>query len=191
MKANHQMTSWLAALLGLTLAGGVRADSQISKPPRALELAQAARYDRQAQHQTGDSKRKDTAAATTEPTKFNKASALIGMEVRNHQGEKLGDIKDIVIDLDGGKVSYVVMSSGGVLGIGDKLLAVPLTAFTRDLSRHCLLLMASKDNISRAEGIGENWPTVQEPSFGAMPFWQKPSEKPESPDTTQPRQPEK
>ena len=109
------------------------------------------------------------------PTAFNKASKLIGMEVRNPQGTDLGDIKDIVFDVNSGKVSYLVMSSGGVLGIGEKDLAVPLTAFTMNHEKNCLELNATRENISRAEGIGEHWPSVEQPQFGAMPFWQKPN----------------
>jgi sporulation protein YlmC with PRC-barrel domain len=107
------------------------------------------------------------------PTRFNKASKLIGTEVQNEQGQNLGDIKDIVINLDKGTVSYAVLSSGGVLGVGEKLLAVPLTAFSRSADGKHLVLNATKDNISRAESIGENWPSVQNPSFGAIPFWQQ------------------
>jgi sporulation protein YlmC with PRC-barrel domain len=108
-----------------------------------------------------------------QPTRFNKASKLIGTEVQNEQGENLGEIKDIVINLDKGTVSYAVLSSGGVLGIGEKLLAVPLTAFSRSADQKHLVLQTTKDNITKAESIGNNWPSVQNPSFGAMPFWQQ------------------
>ena len=106
------------------------------------------------------------------PGKFNKASSLIGMDVQNAEGQKLGDIKDIVIDLKKGKVSYAVLGAGGVLGIGEKLLAVPLSAFKQNTDRNCLVLQASKETISQAEGIGHDWPSVESPSFGAVPFWQ-------------------
>jgi hypothetical protein len=116
-----------------------------------------------------------------EPTILNKASGLIGIDVQNPQGEKLGDIRDVVIDLDKGTVSYVVLGTGGLLGVGEKLLAVPLTAFTcsegQDPSKAHLVLHADKESIARAEGIGDAWPAVQEPSFGAMPFWQEPEDR--------------
>lgn len=122
------------------------------------------------QHRQGS---QDETGMTGQPTKFNKASKLIGMSVQNQQGEDLGDIKDIVINLESGSVSYAVLSSGGVLGVGEKLLAVPLTAFKRSPDQRHLVLQASQSNISQAQGIGENWPSVNNPSFGAMPFWQQ------------------
>src|SRR5690242_8496972 len=62
-------------------------------------------------------------------TKANKASSLIGMDVRNQQNEKLGDVKDLVVDLHTGKIAYAVLSVGGFLGIGDKYVAVPPNEF--------------------------------------------------------------
>jgi len=111
----------------------------------------------------------------TRPMKLNKVSNLIGITVKNPQGEDLGRIEDIVIDLQKGHVAYAVMGSGGVLGVGKKLLAVPLTAFTRNADESALVLQADKGSISKAEGISENaWPALDNPSFGAMPFWRDP-----------------
>ena len=42
--------------------------------------------------------------------KTEKASGILGMEVRNHQGEKLGEIKDLVMEINSGKVSYAVLA---------------------------------------------------------------------------------
>jgi len=53
--------------------------------------------------------------------------------VVNHQGEDLGKIEELMIDLDRGRIAYAVLSFGGFLGIGDKLFAFPgrLLASTR------------------------------------------------------------
>ncbi len=50
---------------------------------------------------------------------------LEGNDVYNSAGEELGSIKDIMIDVPRGRVAYAVLSRGGVLGIGDKLFAIP------------------------------------------------------------------
>src|SRR4051812_26000292 len=47
----------------------------------------------------------------------NKASGLLGMEVRNSENQKLGEVKDLVMDMNSGRVSYAVLSVGGFLGI--------------------------------------------------------------------------
>lgn len=61
-------------------------------------------------------------------------SQLVGMDVRNARGENLGDIKDLVIDADSGRVQYAVVGIGGFLGIGEKLSAFPMSAFKVETS---------------------------------------------------------
>jgi hypothetical protein len=163
MKTHHQHKAWLATVLCAAVTGTAVAQSgtyPAALPDTANPTEQADRD-------------RDRVTTPAQPTDFNKASKLIGMEVRNAQGEKLGDIKDIVIDFDQGKVSYAVLGVGGVIGIGEKHLAVPLKAFSRSASQSALMLNADKASVTRAEGMGSDWPAVQNPSFGAMPFWQE------------------
>ena len=54
-----------------------------------------------------------------------RASKLIGMEVYNHQDRPLGSIKDVVLAQDGQTIGYAVVSYGGLLGMGDRLFAIP------------------------------------------------------------------
>ncbi|MEW6156003.1 MAG: PRC-barrel domain-containing protein [Verrucomicrobiota bacterium] len=104
----------------------------------------------------------------------NKASGLIGMQVKNHQNENLGEIKDLVIDLPSGKVSYAVLAVGGFLGIGEKLLAIPPSAFTVSGDDRMLMLNADKSKIESAPGFARtNWPDVRNPSWGAEAFWKE------------------
>ncbi len=53
-----------------------------------------------------------------------RATELKGFDVKTPTGEKLGDIKEVAIDSNG-RVSYVALSVGGFLGVGDRLVAVP------------------------------------------------------------------
>lgn len=54
----------------------------------------------------------------------HRASKIIGSEVKNSDGTALGKVDDFVID-DRGTIHYVVMTHGGVLGVGQKYCAVP------------------------------------------------------------------
>ena len=60
------------------------------------------------------------------------ADTLIGEDVYNTKDEDLGDIKEIMLDMNNGKIAYAVLSFGGFLGMGDKLFAVPWSALTLD-----------------------------------------------------------
>jgi sporulation protein YlmC with PRC-barrel domain len=53
------------------------------------------------------------------------ASSLNGNSARNRKGENIGNLKDIMIDVNSGKIAYGVLDFGGFLGIGNKLFAVP------------------------------------------------------------------
>lgn len=108
-----------------------------------------------------------------EVSKANKASSLLGMEVRNSQNEKLGEIKDLVLDVPSGKVSYAVLSVGGFLGIGDKYIAVPPSAFSIPPEKNVLLLNADKVKIQNAPGfVKTNWPNIKSPAWGAeTAYW--------------------
>ncbi len=60
------------------------------------------------------------------------ASTLTGDRVRNAAGEDLGKVEEIMLDVPGGRIAYAVLSFGGMLGIGDKLFAVPWSALRLD-----------------------------------------------------------
>ena len=50
---------------------------------------------------------------------------LKGQRLRDGSGAELGKIHDFIVDADTGDIIHVVISSGGVLGVGDKLRLIP------------------------------------------------------------------
>ncbi|MDX1950648.1 MAG: PRC-barrel domain-containing protein [Verrucomicrobiota bacterium] len=103
----------------------------------------------------------------------NKASRVVGMEIRNRENEKLGVVKDLVLDLESQKISYVVVAIGGFLGVGEKLLAVPPTAFSESTKDDGILILdADRAKIQAAPGFAAtNWPEVENPDLDARTFW--------------------
>ncbi len=96
------------------------------------------------------------------------ATTLIGDDITNPQNENLGDLKDIMIDTSSGKISYGVVSYGGILGMGDKLFAVPWSAFTIDHENKCLVLNVSKDRLKDAPGFDKsNWPNFADSTYAS------------------------
>jgi len=55
---------------------------------------------------------------------LHRVSRILGSEVRTKFGEKIGDIRDVVVD-DRGAIRLAIVSTGGFLGVGDRLHAVP------------------------------------------------------------------
>jgi sporulation protein YlmC with PRC-barrel domain len=108
------------------------------------------------------------------------ASTLIGNDVRNRQGEELGKVEDFMLDLETGRVAYAVLSFGGFLGLGNKLFAVPWSAFTLDSPHHAFVLDVSKERLKEAPGFDKgHWPDVVDSEartrifafYGVTPDW--------------------
>lgn len=90
-----------------------------------------------------------------------RASQLIGKEVRNAQGQDLGEIQDLIIDVNNQRVHYAVLAFGGFLGLGEKLFAYPVR--TLQTSGDQLVLNVPKERLQRAPGFDPNrWPNWSE-----------------------------
>lgn len=94
------------------------------------------------------------------------ADTLMGNDVYNRQDEDLGDIKEIMLDVPAGRISYAVLSYGGVLGMGEKLFAVPWEALTLDTDNKRFTLDVSKDRLESAPGFDkDNWPNMSDQTW--------------------------
>ena len=85
------------------------------------------------------------------------------MTVTNPQGEKLGKIDDLLID-QGGAVKYAILSHGGLLGIGDKLIPIPWKALKLGKEKSTLVVNVNKGALEKAPNFDPNdWPKVTAP----------------------------
>ncbi len=94
------------------------------------------------------------------------ASTLTGDGVVNEKGEDLGKIEEIMIHIDSGKIAYAVLSFGGILGIGDKLFAIPWEALSLDEDRKEFILNVDKEKLDNAPGFDkDHWPDMADPNW--------------------------
>lgn len=132
-------------------------------PLFALSLAPSA--------QAGDAPMtKDRAAqqqkAPVASTRYMRASTLIGKDVRDAKGEKLGDIKDLVVDVTNGRVHYAILEFGGFLGLGEKHFAYPMRTFRATGDREELVLNVDRERLKKAPGFDKNkWPDWDRPDY--------------------------
>jgi sporulation protein YlmC with PRC-barrel domain len=108
------------------------------------------------------------------------ASSILGTPVRNHAGENVGKIEELMIDLARGRVAYAVLSFGGFLGMGDKLFAIPWERLTFDFDERMSVLNVDKKMLEFAPGFDKNdWPNTGEDAwltdvyeyYGQDPYW--------------------
>jgi sporulation protein YlmC with PRC-barrel domain len=76
-----------------------------------------------------------------------RASKMIGAKVYDRDNQDIGSVKDLVLNKDG-RVANVVVGVGGVLGIGDKDVAVPLSDVK--LNNNRLTLDRTKTQLQQA-----------------------------------------
>jgi sporulation protein YlmC with PRC-barrel domain len=94
------------------------------------------------------------------------ADTLMGEDVCNRQDESLGDIKEFMLDMRTGQVAYAVLSFGGILGMGNKLFAVPWESLELDTVNKRFILDVSKKSLENAPGFDkDHWPDMASAEF--------------------------
>lgn len=150
MRANlHLLSIGLVTTLGLT--NHSRADEPVRNPNAAVT----------ADRGVGVAQSNVAVAQTL------RTGDIIGLAVLNKNGEKLGKIDDLVVDLKTGDVRYAALSFGGFAGLGSKLFAVPWEAMTfvfgsagNQNDRH-VVFDVTKDQLDNAPGFdSSHWPDV-------------------------------
>jgi hypothetical protein len=92
---------------------------------------------------------------------------MIGTNVRDQQGERVGSIEDIVLDRDG-NVSYAVISAGGFLGMGENLYAVPWESLAMQPGEDHYVMNVDKERMKAAHGFDkDNWPDMADTKWDA------------------------
>ena len=120
----------------------------------------------------------DTRLATN--TGMYRSTRLVGCEVENPQGEHLGSIDDLVIDLGEGRVVAAILAFGGILGVGKKRVPIPVSALGYDPGVRKCLLNVPKEMLKKAPSFPEDeWPEVLDQvwasevytHYGCKPYW--------------------
>lgn len=79
-----------------------------------------------------------------------KASDFIGKDVQNEQGESLGEIEDVVIDLQSHSAPFAIVAYGGTLGLGESRVAVPLSELQYSQEDDKVTLAATREELDSA-----------------------------------------
>ena len=119
MKKYSVLLSMLA-VLGLMLVSGVLA--QQSAPPEQSKSAS------QSSQSNPSSSGHQPDALTAVQGVLLSTETLLGSDVKNPQGQDVGDLKHLMLDPHTGRVMYAVVAIGGFLGMGEKTVVVPWNA---------------------------------------------------------------
>ena len=120
-------------------------------------------------------------ARTVGPFHVAPADSLIGRDVENPQGEEIGEIADLAIDLSNGRVAYAVVGYGGWLGLGEKQAAVPWQSLKGDATERRFTLNVTTDQLKSLPSFArEEWPQTLDRQwlaqvysrYGEKPYWE-------------------
>ena len=103
------------------------------------------------------------------------ASKLVGSHVKNLQGEYLGKIDDFIINKD--RIAFGILSHGGFLGMGVRLVAIPFGAFSFEQTGGYFVLDISRERLESAPEFDRTrfaspaWAEDVYRFFGLQPYW--------------------
>ncbi|MDP1974868.1 MAG: PRC-barrel domain-containing protein [Alphaproteobacteria bacterium] len=102
--------------------------------------------------------------ATNQNKGLIRSSKIKGMDVKSMQDENLGKIEEIMFDRSKGKISYLVLSFGGFLGMGNKFFAMPVHIFNYDAEKDCYRINISKGKLENSPSFDkDHWPSSSDP----------------------------
>jgi sporulation protein YlmC with PRC-barrel domain len=118
-------------------------------------------------------------ASMTSPKTAIAADRVEGTEVYNTKGDHLGEVEDVIIDKQSGKVAYAVMSFGGFLGIGEKYHPIPWSMLKYDTSKGGYVVPLDKKTLEQAPSYDRadlkfedrSWNTQVYDYYKAPPYW--------------------
>jgi sporulation protein YlmC with PRC-barrel domain len=108
------------------------------------------------------------------------AATLDGNKVMSADGEHVGKISDIMLDVRSGRIAYAVLSEGGFLGIGANLHAIPWSALTLDTDQKCFHVDIAAQRLKDDPGFDkDHWPAMADTGWATSlhtyynrdPYW--------------------
>jgi|SwirhirootsSR2_FD_contig_121_255722_length_888_multi_7_in_0_out_0_1 hypothetical protein len=114
-------------------------------------------------------KKPETISSTkqfSEHTGLARSSEIVGLSVKDVADKDAGKIEDLMMDARG-HIAYAIVSFGGLLGVGDKLYAVPWDAMVIDREHKTAYLDVSKETLERAPSFAKDkWPESTDREWG-------------------------
>jgi sporulation protein YlmC with PRC-barrel domain len=95
---------------------------------------------------------------------------VVGMVVKNSDKQVLGNIEEIVVDIESGTIAYAVLSFDGFFGFIEKFFAIPWNEFslTHDEAESYFILDTDRDKLSALPGFNKkDWPDMANSDWDA------------------------
>jgi hypothetical protein len=114
-----------------------------------------------------------------ETTSLISAGKVTGTPVYSTEGERLGEINDVMLDKRSGKIAHAVMSFGGFLGLGERYHPLPWATLKYDTRQQGYVVGLTIDQLQQAPTFAADqipaWDRAYESNlhayYKATPYW--------------------
>ena len=79
-----------------------------------------------------------------------RAKKVIGSNVTDRSGKKIGQVEDVVLDKQSNNIMFAVVGFGGFLGMGEKYHPIPWSALDYDDARQSYVVDFTKEQLKAA-----------------------------------------
>lgn len=118
---------------------------------------------------------------STGHTSAIRAKKVIGTNVKDRAGQKIGEVEDIVLDKQSNHIMFAVVSFGGFLGMGEKYHPLPWAALDYDENDNGYVVDVTEDQL-RAAPVGSIDELIRDDGnsyrnrtydyYHVQPYWQ-------------------
>ena len=115
-------------------------------------------------------------------TKVMPATRLALYDVTNLEGEDLGQVENFLLDMLEGRIAFLVVAFGGILGLTDKWFAIPWEIaawspqdrkFVVNMPRGILEKASGLDKRKWPQAVDLSWLTACYEHYGCAPYWER------------------
>jgi sporulation protein YlmC with PRC-barrel domain len=111
--------------------------------------------------------------------RLSAATSFYARTVVDGDGEVLGSISDLMLDIERGRVAYAVVATGGFMGVGERLFAVPWNAlravgqqFVLECKRAALDSAPAFDRDHWPHAPAYGWHELVHAHYHSRPYWE-------------------
>jgi sporulation protein YlmC with PRC-barrel domain len=143
-------------------------------PPATQETLEATEMPSGTETLTGDNLTTTPEIPVTGTENPARLSNMLDFNVWNQNGEEIGEVNDMVIDVDNAAITYVIVGTGGFLEIGEKDILVPWESLTLQLGdgsttggqQNAFILQSDQEVFNNFPDMDwkSNFPNVGDPS---------------------------
>lgn len=99
---------------------------------------------------------------------------LSGRDVVNTNGEDIAKVSDLILDRGSGRIEHVVLTTGSILGLGGRQIAVPYRDLRWDAAEDKVSLPMTKEQLEQLPEFSQDaWAGLREVNRGDDRFWSR------------------